>query len=211
MVLSIELIEEIFLYLDPQTLFDFSKDDPNGICDEYFWKRKVFIDHRLTEKPDTWTWKDRYFIHRMEMPYEIITEGPYCEIDFYEGEVDTIEYLLDNYEIDNITKELRLKFGDLNAIIQNITIEQNKYYIDILWADIQYKEQILEKIDHICNINFRTDPVPEDFNLQAFLDANFARPDEIYTMDDVHGKQYDFYIYQDRWRAQLLLSINPQT
>lgn len=119
MVLSIELIEEIFLYLDPQTLFDFSKDDPNGICDEYFWKRKVFIDHRLTEKPDTWTWKDRYFIHRMEMPYEIITEGPYCEIDFYEGEVDTIEYLLGRID-DNIHAEIdRSKQIRSNRIIQD--------------------------------------------------------------------------------------------
>lgn len=195
MSLPIELIQDILLRLDRHTLKQFCNEDEVGICDEYFWKRKAFIDYGYTSKPNDWTWYERWGSHTLIFDYEIWYEEAYIP------EVDTGEFT-------EVWGPFHLTSDEKNFLIhqfdQKLKFFLQKYVINI---DEDQKQLIIittdeitdQKIDDIFEAikydieAFREISQPPDFDFGEYIDR-FEEPLVGYTENDLAPRRYYIFV-----------------
>jgi hypothetical protein len=195
MSLSIEMIQDILLRLDRQTLKQFCEEDDVGICDDYFWKQKAFIDYGYTSKPKDWTWYERWWSHTLIFDYEIWYEEAYISA------VDTSEFIevSDPFPLTSEEKDFLIDQFDqkLKFILQKYVInidEDLKRVIIITTDDITD-----DKIDHIFEAisndieAFRKISQPADFDFGEYIDR-FEEPLVGYTQNDLEPRRYHIFV-----------------
>lgn len=190
MSIPYEVLEQILLRLDFDTLRNFCKQDTTGICDEdneYFWKVKSRIDFGIDHKGPNFSFKDIYFGFKYNIRYNVMKYDAYIP-DFGEDspeDMDLPKDLSEN-EIRLITDELSMTLGtnccisfDNKLLITKAAIDKDDASYKLHDTVIIFRHERVT-VDEMNQYFDRIDN-PEDYSIDDFIDSTY-----IITFELIH-------------------------
>lgn len=184
MSIPVEILEEILLKLDRDSLENFCKQDTTGVCDatnEYFWRKKCRIDFGIEHRGPNCSFKDIYFGFKYYIRYKVWKYDAYIREFSFDApdEVDLPKNLTTN-EIITITDELSTVlntncciFFQENGNMLLVTRDNVENILPELATTVirfRYEPATLEYMNNYFNLIDN----PEDYTINDFIDAEYV-------------------------------------